>query len=105
MYGFKLFIDSNPKDAEIIHIYLNRQDLSVAQIAKICEKSEANIYRILHANDISPNRLRVNHQKVKNLSQLGWEVGQIAEFTGYTPRNVRYILAKLSEGQYGIRSK
>jgi len=98
MYGFRLFVDGNPQDSEIIHTYLNRKDLSVAQIAQLSEKSEADIYRILHANDIAPNRLRVNHQKVQNLAQLGWKVEQIAEFTGYTPRNVRYILRKLTEG-------
>lgn len=94
MYGFKMFIDSNPDDSKIIHLYLNRNDLSVGQIAQFFEKSEADIYRILHANDIVPNRLGAGHQKVKNLSQLGWGVQQIAEFTGYTPRNVRYILSK-----------
>lgn len=94
MYGFKTFIDSNPVDAQIIHLYLNRNDISVGEIARIFERSEADIYRILHANDITPNRLKVNHQKVKNLSQLGWDIQEIARLTGYTPRNVRYILAK-----------
>jgi predicted transcriptional regulator len=94
MYGFKQYIDSNPVDSQIIHLYLNRNDISVGEIARLFERSEADIYRVLHAHDIAPNRLKVNHQKVKNLSQLGWDIQEIARFTGYTPRNVRYILAK-----------
>lgn len=94
MEGFKRYVDSNGVDTQIIHLYLNQNNVSVSEIARLFERSEADVYRILHAHDISPNRLKVNHQKVKNLSQLGWNAQQIAQFTGYTPRNVRYILAK-----------
>jgi len=94
MYGFKQYVNSNQVDNQIIHLYLNRNDISVGEIARLFERSEADIYRVLHAHDIAPNRLKVNHQKVKNLSQLGWDIQEIARFTGYTPRNVRYILAK-----------
>lgn len=100
MYGFKQFIVNNDSDGQIVGTYLSRPDLRVSEIARLYEKSEAEIYRILHANDVSPNRLKVNHQKVFNLANLGWGVQQIAELTGYTPRNVRYILAKqMTEGQ------
>jgi predicted transcriptional regulator len=94
MDGFKRYIDSNPVDTQIIHLYLNRNDISVGEIARLFERSEADIYRVLHAHDIAPNRLKVNHQKVRSLSQLGWDIQEIARFTGYTPRNIRYILAK-----------
>jgi len=94
MNGFRKFIDSNPEDAQIINLYLTRNDLSVGKIADFFERSEAEVYRILHAHDISPNRLKINHQKVHNLSQLGWNIQEIAQFTGYTSRNVRYILSK-----------
>jgi hypothetical protein len=95
MYGFKLFVDAeNDVKRKIVDLYLNRDDLKVVEIAQICNKSEAEVYRILHSYDVSPNRQKVNHQKVRNLSELGWNVKQISEFTGYTPRNVRYILAK-----------
>lgn len=92
MFGFKLFLDASPEADRIIHTYLNRPELSVKQLAQMSEKSEGEIYRILHNHQISPNRLKVHHQKVENLANLGWKVKQIAEFTGYTPRNVRYIL-------------
>jgi predicted transcriptional regulator len=99
MYGFKQFIVNQTGDRNIINVYLNSPKMKISEIAQQFGKSEAEIYRILHSNDISPNRQKVNHQKVQNLSQLGWEVREIAEFTGYTPRNVRYILAKnISEG-------
>lgn len=58
------------------------------------EKSETEVYRILHANNVSPNRLRAFHEKVQQLAHLGWGIEEIAQVTGYTPRNVRYILTK-----------
>lgn len=94
MYGFKEFLTTDGGDGSIIQIYLDHPKLSVAEIARQHQKTEAEIYRILHANDVPPNRLRVNHSKVHNLAHLGWGVREIAEFTGYTTRNVRYILAK-----------
>ncbi len=100
MYGFKEFLTANGTDSEIIQSYLNNSKLKVSEIARQHQKTEAEIYRILHANDISPNRLRANHQKVHNLSNLGWGIHDIAEFTGYTSRNVRYILSKtITEGK------
>lgn len=100
MYGFREFLANNQSDGEIINLYLHRPELTVGEIARNANKSEAEIYRILHANDVSPNRIRVNHQKVRSLANLGWDVPQIAELTGYTPRNVRYILAKMvNEGK------
>ena len=95
MYGFKEFLVSNFTDGEIIQSYLNNPKMPVSEIARNYQKTEAEVYRILHANDVSPNRLRANHQKVSNLASLGWGISEIAEFTGYTPRNVRYILAKI----------
>lgn len=100
MLGFKNFIVNPGTDGQVIGLYLNSPHIHISEIAQRFQKSEAEIYRILHANDITPNRLKVNHQKVQNLSQLGWGIQQIAEFTGYTPRNVRYILTKnMSEGK------
>lgn len=96
MYGFKEFLAANAIDSEIIQAYLTQPKLSVMTIAQMHEKSEAEIYRILHANSVSPNRLRAYHQKVQQLSQLGWGISEIAQLTGYTPRNVRYILAKVN---------
>lgn len=100
MKEFKLFINNHAEDGSIIDLYLNNPEIHISEIAANFDRSEAEIYRILHANDIKPNRLGVNHQKVRNLSQLGWGIKEIAEFTGYTPRNIRYILAKnLNEGK------
>jgi predicted transcriptional regulator len=100
MYGFREFLTTNGIDEQIIQMYLENPKMPVSEIAHCFERSQAEIYRILHANDVAPNRLKANHQKVHNLASLGWGVQEIAEFTGYTPRNVRYILAKtMTEGQ------
>lgn len=100
MYGFRQFVATHGTDGEIINLYLNSPQMRISEIAERSGKSEGEIYRILHANDISPNRLKTNHQKVHSLAHLGWNVRDIAELTGYTPRNVRYILSKfISENQ------
>jgi DNA-binding NarL/FixJ family response regulator len=98
MYEFRRFISDRGIDGDVINVYLNSPTLRISEIAQKFSKSEGEIYRILHAHDISPNRLKINHQKVQHLSHLGWGVKEIAEFTGYTPRNVRYIISNISEG-------
>lgn len=94
MYGFRQFVSDGGGDGEIISYYLSRPDVKISEMASHFGLSASEIYRVLHANDISPNRLKVNHQKVQNLAGLGWDIREIARLTGYTPRNVRYILAK-----------
>ena len=99
MFGFKQFIDYHIGDRNIINVYLNNPKMSISEISHQFGKSKAEIYRILHSNEISPNRQATNHQKVQDLAHLGWSIREIAKFTGYTPRNVRYIIAKnISEG-------
>lgn len=94
MQGFRQFITTDGEDAKIIQMYLHNPDMKIAEIAQLTGKSQAEIYRALHHNQISPNRLKVNSEKVVNLHNLGWGIDEIAQVTGYTTRNVRYILAK-----------
>lgn len=95
MQGFKEFF----WDGEVISLYLNRPDLKISEIAQHVGKSQAEIYRILHGNNVKPNRLGTGHGAVLELAGRGWSVARIAGATGYTERNVRYILSKrLSEG-------
>jgi hypothetical protein len=90
MYGFREFFNI---DNQIVAAYLHN-DSPIKEIAKKFGKTEGQIYRILHSNNIQPNRLKVNHHKVKTLNDLGWNRKDIAHFTGYTTRNVRNILNK-----------
>jgi predicted transcriptional regulator len=94
MYGFREFLADNGEDQEIIGIYLNRPDMPISEISQTTGKSQGEIYRILHNHDVKPNRLKTNHQKVITLQSVGWNVQEIAQLTGYTSRNVRYILTK-----------
>lgn len=94
MYGFREFLSNNPVDQEIIGLYLSRPDMHISEISQMTGKSQGEIYRILHSHDVKPNRLKANHQKVTTLSDTGWNVQEIAQLTGYTTRNVRYILSK-----------
>lgn len=91
MLDFNDFFKNNP-DKEIVRLYLNNPKMQISEIAQKTNKSIGEIYRILKANEVSPNRLKVNHEKVKNLADLGWGIKEISEITGYSTRNIRYIL-------------
>jgi len=98
MEGFKDFFrhaEHGYTNDEIVSIYLNSPDKRITEISFITGKSVGELYRILHENGVKPNRLKVNHNNVFDFAYSGMSVQQIAELTGYTPRNVRYILAKL----------
>ena len=92
MDHFSNFFNGMDEDKRIIGLYLQNPRLQISEIAGISNKSVAEIYRILRFNEIEPNRLRSSHKKVESLAKLGWGIKEIADFTGYTTRNVRYIL-------------
>ena len=94
MFGFQQFFHDSEHDKGIIHDYLNNPSVKISELAAKFGKSQAEIYRILHANQVLPNRLRTHHEKVVQLHKIGWKINEIAQITGYTTRNVRYILAK-----------
>jgi hypothetical protein len=87
------FYAQSNTEYEVVNLYLSFR--KVNEIAAVKNISVAEVYRILHRNDIVPNRVRPNHQNVLDFASSGLSVIQIAELTGYTPRNVRYILSKL----------
>ena len=99
MEGFKDFFQHCERGYtadEVINLYLNSPGKRMIEISTLTGKSVGEIYRILHDNGIKPNRLKINHRYVFDYAEAGMTVQQIAELTGYTPRNVRYILSKLT---------
>lgn len=95
MEGFKEFFYHNTNgytNNEVVAIY--NSDKKIKEISQLTGKSIGEIYRILHDYNIKPNRLKTNHHNVLDFANAGYEIPQIAEFTGYTPRNIRYILFK-----------
>jgi len=96
MEGFKEFYDQvDYSDQQIVSLYNQYPDKKISEIAQTVGKSIGEIYRILHNYNVTPNRQKTNHHHVVNFSNFGYSVPQIAELTGYTERNVRYILSKL----------
>lgn len=96
MYGFKDFFrhcEKGYSDEEVIRYYLGNPNKRIIEISTITGKSVGELYRILHSNGVKPNRLRTNHSNVLDFASSGMSIQQIAELTGYTPRNVRYILS------------
>lgn len=89
----------NPKlpppmdDFEVANMYFHHSGLKVKEIAAKAGRSVAEIYRALHRFG-SPNRQINNHETVISYASAGFPINKIAEFTGYTPRNIRYILKK-----------
>lgn len=103
MDSFKEWL-SNPNgysNQEIVSLYNQNPDKKIKEISQITGKSVGEIYRILHDFNVTPNRLKTNHHNVINFSNFGYNIPQIASFTGYTERNVRYILSKMTERKNG----
>ncbi len=92
MHNFKEFFS----DSEVIGLYLNRADLKISEISNQSGKSQGEIYRILHTNGIKPNRLKTGHDAIYQLADRGWNNAEIANMTGYSERNIRYVLQKLN---------
>ncbi len=97
MDGFKEFFAENTgySDQEVVSIYNQNPDLKIKEISHRTGKSVGEIYRILHSYNVTPNRQKTNYHNVINFADFGYSIPQIAELTGYTERNVRYILAKM----------
>ena len=92
MENFYDFIQNKSFDSQVVGLYLQEPKMTILEIANKTGKSVGEIYRILQVNEINPNRLKTNHQRVESLAKVGWGIKEIAEFTGYSTRNVRYIL-------------
>lgn len=85
----------NPEmtDTEVLNMYYHNPNMKVRDLAFKTRKSIGEVYRIIHRNG-SPNRKLLNHENVISFANSGMSIERIAEFTGYSPRNVRYILSK-----------
>ena len=91
---FKEFVSQHHSNWEVANLYLHNLQMPVREISKRTGRSIGEIYRIVRQIGYSPNRQILNHDNVKMFSHSGVPVTKIAELTGYTPRNVRYVLKK-----------
>lgn len=80
-------------DFEIANLYFHNQNMTVREIAERADVPIAELYRILKRYG-SPNRQLPAHDSVMSFNHAGFPTKKIAEFTGYSPRNVRHILKK-----------
>ena len=81
---------------EVANMYFGQYpNMKVRDIARHFGRSVGEVYRIIHRHG-SPNRVRDNSDSVIALAASGMNARRIAELTGYTPRNVSYILQKRS---------
>lgn len=80
------------KETEILNLYFH-SNLKIQEISNKTDVSVGEIYRILHKTG-KPNRKNTNHDNVLLYHKSNVPIKKIAEFTGYTARNVRHILAR-----------
>jgi len=92
--NFKEFVSNTVSDWDVANMYLHNLALPVREISKRSGRSIGEIYRIVNRIGHSANRQVLNHENVKMFANGGMQTSKIAELTGYTPRNVRYILKK-----------
>ena len=96
--NFKTYMESLEKpvfnDLEVYHAYITHPATAVTTIAAKYNKSVGEMYRIIGRHGDSPNRLKKHHHVVNALHGSGMSIKHIAAFTGYTPRNIRYITKK-----------
>lgn len=94
--NFREFFVATPlsDEMEVVNLYRLQPDIPIKNLAAQSGRSVAEIYRILARYHVKPNRLKHNHQQVVSFGKSGLSVKQIAGLTGYTPRNIRYILNK-----------
>lgn len=88
---FRDFLNENISETDILGMYHNKEKMR--DISVRTGKSIAEIYRIIHRHG-RPNRVGSNHHNVHYFADSGMPINKIAEFTKYSPRNVRYILNK-----------
>jgi hypothetical protein len=91
MEGFKDFYKQYTNN-EVVDLYMNSSGKKIKEISQLTGKSIGEIYRILQSHSIIPNRLKNNHRYVLEFAESGLPINKIAELTGYTERNVRYII-------------
>lgn len=89
--NFREFYLNKQTDSEIINLYYQHPDVSIREISARSGRSIGEIYRIVHKFG-SPNRFHSNKHNVLAFAGSGLPVPRIAELTGYSSRNVRYIL-------------
>lgn len=87
---------SDLTDDDIIMLYQSG-GTTVRDICKKCNRSIGDVYRLLKKRNCHPNRMNTKHDNVCSLSDSGFSIQAIADLTGYTPRNVRYVLSKKAE--------
>lgn len=88
MANFREFIEA---DWKVINLYNQPVQPTIKEISYKTNRSIGEIYRIIHRYG-SPNRTKSNQHNVLTYHNLGLQIDEIAKLTGYTTRNVRYIL-------------
>lgn len=99
--GFKTFFSVNAapevkaQDSEVVNLYLHNPAVRVTELAQTAGISIPDFYRILKKFNVEPCRIGHSQGLVRSYHEDGYKPSEIASMTGYTPRNIRYILTKL----------
>lgn len=85
------------ESTEVVNLYLYDK-IKISEIAERTGKTIPEIYRILRANHIAPNRLGKQHDAVHHYLGTGMPNSAIADLTGYSSRTVRRIASRKNNG-------
>lgn len=98
-FKFKEWLENDGymSDHEIANIYFHNQNVKISEIAERSKRSIGEIYRIISRFG-SPNRTKTNQHHIDYYHEAGFKVKKIAEFTGYSERNVRHRIQKVRNG-------
>jgi transposase len=95
--NFRHFFEStNPSltDYDVFAQYLHHPEKSIKAIAQESGKSIGEIYRIIRRMGCKPNRNKKNPHLVKSFLNSGLSSKEIAQFTGYSRKQVENIRRK-----------
>lgn len=100
MDRFNEFVDNLSQEYEIINMYKDKHRWKIKQISEISGISVAGIYRVLEKYGINPHRRNLNdtHAIVGQYYLSGTPINKISELTGYSRRQVYYIIANEING-------
>jgi AraC-like DNA-binding protein len=93
----EFFLGSGHAESDVVGFYLHHRDMPIKEIASRTGKSPAEIYRIIEKYGHEPNRLRSKHDHVNTFLAAGLRTKDIAQLTGYTSRNIRYLRRRFEE--------
>ena len=83
-------------EIEVAKLYQQNPNIRVTDLSRLTGRNVNELYRIFKKYSVPASRINTNKHLVISYAEQGYAINSIAELTGYTPRNVYFILKKNS---------